>query len=488
MTAAFLNAEILADITKGTWHNMPPQNFSHICIDNRTIQPGGLFTALSGEHHDGHLFVSELDTKTGQAAIVSTIQESQIAQLVTPAPLDALQQIAHYCASKTNATKIGITGSVGKTGTKEMIAHILRQQGHTHASSGNYNNHIGLPLTLANIPDECDYAVLEMGMNHAGEISVLTAIARPQIAAITCIADSHLGHFKTIDDIARAKSEIFDNLSGAAIAILPKDDAFYPFLEKTARAKGAQQIISFGTAPDADICMNGYTATDTGLNVSVRDNNAGTANVIHYQLGMHAPHWALNSLCALAVCKAVGLSLEVASACLADMQDLPGRGKRYQLSMPSGASTLIDDSYNAGPESMRAALADFAQSGSGQKILILSDMLELGSASTQAHHSLMPYIQKIQPALFVAIGAEMSKIASQLAPEITCITSQNISDLIDDDAEFEAVAHNAGDMMLIKGSHGSGAYKLAAKLRQKYGLQDNLSDHANHQSGGRDVS
>ena len=265
MTAAFLDAAMLAEITHGTWHNSPPEQFSHVGMDNRTLAAGGLFTALSGEHVDGHKFVSSLDSTAGQAAIVGAVQAGQVAQLLTPAPLDALQQIASYCADSTGAQKIAITGSVGKTGTKEMIAHILGRHGTTHASSGNYNNHIGLPLTLANMPDNCDFAVLEMGMNHAGEISRLSGIARPHIAAITCIADSHLGHFDTIDGIASAKSEIFDHLNGVAIAVLPKDDVFYPFLEDVARNKGAQQIISFGTSADADICMTELTATDTGL-------------------------------------------------------------------------------------------------------------------------------------------------------------------------------------------------------------------------------
>jgi len=472
MTAAFLNAEMLATITHGTWHNSPPEQFSHIGMDNRTLAAGGLFTALAGEHVDGHKFVSNLDSRAGQAAIVGSVQTAQVAQLLTPAPLDALQQIASYCADHTGAQKIAITGSVGKTGTKEMIAHILGQHGRTHASSGNYNNHIGLPLTLANLPDDCAFAVLEMGMNHAGEISRLSSIARPQIAAITCIADSHLGHFDRIDDIASAKSEIFDHLEGIAIAILPKDDAFYPFLADMARKKGAQQIISFGKSPDADICMTSLNATDSGLNITITctDGTAGRSadSTISYQLGMHAPHWAMNSLCALAVCKAAGIPLREASRHLAEMQDLPGRGKRYQLSMPSGPSTLIDDSYNAGPESMRAALADFAQSASEQKTVILSDMLELGTASTQAHQSLVPYIQDIRPALFVAIGDEMSAIASQLSTHTACITSPDISALIDNEAEFSALAQIAGDMILIKGSHGSGAYRLAAKLRQHF--------------------
>ena len=469
MTAAFLDAAMLAEITHGTWHNSPPEQFSHVGMDNRTLAAGGLFTALSGEHVDGHKFVSSLDSTAGQAAIVGAVQAGQVAQLLTPAPLDALQQIASYCADSTGAQKIAITGSVGKTGTKEMIAHILGRHGTTHASSGNYNNHIGLPLTLANMPDNCDFAVLEMGMNHAGEISRLSGIARPHIAAITCIADSHLGHFDTIDGIASAKSEIFDHLNGVAIAVLPKDDAFYPFLEDVARNKGAQQIISFGTSADADICMTELTATDSGLGITITCNNDTSGRSTHsYQLGMHAAHWAMNSLCALAVCKAAGIAPELACRHLADMQDLPGRGRRYQLSMPSGISTMIDDSYNAGPESMRAALADFARSASGQKTVILSDMLELGPASTQAHQSLIPYIQDIRPALFVAIGDEMSALASQLSADTACITTPNISALIDDEAEFSALAHTAGNMILIKGSHGSGAYRLAAKLRQHF--------------------
>ncbi len=482
MTAAFLNAEILATLTDGQWHNTPPERFSHISIDNRNLTSGGLFTALAGEHHDGHVFVSELDSARGQAAIVSTLQTGDVAQLLTPAPLTALQQIAQYCAEQTGALKIAITGSVGKTGTKEMVAHILARHGAIHASSRNYNNHIGLPLTLANIPASCNFAIVEMGMNHAGEISLLSDITKPQIAAITCIADSHLGHFENIDGIASAKSEIFDHLNKQAIAILPKDDRFYDFLAETARTKGADRIISFGTDASADICMTDCIATDAGLAISIRYLDAeANEKTLRYTLGMHAPHWAINSLCALAICHAAGIAPEIASACLADMQDLPGRGKRYRLALPSGSAVMIDDSYNAGPESMRAALVDFASSSASQKTLILSDMLELGAASQSAHEHLIPLIHKIQPSLLLAIGTEMSQIANyisgqisgQTSRQITCITAPEISAILDNKAEYSRFISMAGGDILVKGSHGSGAYRLAELLRKTYGTQDN---------------
>ena len=467
--AAFLNADKIAQTTGGTWNNVPPTQFAAIAVDNRKLKHNALFVALPGEHVDGHDFVATLQDESQQAAIVQTVQDCGIPQLVTPSPLAALQQIAKMCAQTTDGQKIALTGSVGKTGTKEIIAHILSRFGRTHATSGNYNNHIGLPLTLANMPEECAFIVAEMGMNHSGEIAALTQMARPNIAAITCIADSHIGHFDTIEDIAVAKAEIFSGLAEGGVAVLPRDDAFFALLEAKAQEAGAAEIISFGTTKEADFQLISQTQTQQGQDITIAVNLTEEKQQISFSLGMQAPHWALNTICALAICSACGISASQASTCLADMRDIAGRGKTTSLQLVHGTALLVDDSYNASPESMKASLFAFQQRKScTHKTIILSDMLELGEYSASAHQELAHIIEAAGISHFIAIGPMMQQLASQFADKLHISSFANAEACLTALTAEQSLTASLGDVILVKGSHGSGAYKIAQHLRQQF--------------------
>lgn len=469
--APYLHADKLAQATGGFWHHTPPEHFESVEIDNRKLGDNGLFIALSGAQTDGHQFVCKLSAERNQAAIVSAVQSCVVPQLVTADPLSALQQIAAMCATATNGAKIAITGSVGKTGTKEIIAHILSKFGATHASSGNFNNHIGLPITLANLPEDAEFIITEMGMNHAGEIATLSALATPHIAAITRIADSHIGHFSSLEEIAYAKAEIFSSLSGPAVAVLPKDDAHYAILEAEAKAAGALKIISFGSGEDADFQLLSARQTPQGQRIEIALNHNENAKNLSFEIGMQAPHWALNSLCALAVCSAAGIPAEKASAVLFEMHDLKGRGKATPLYLNGKHAVLIDDAYNASPESMKASLAALAKrSDEANKSAILSDMLELGEASEPAHLRLADEIHAAGITTFIAIGPMMSKLATQLEAKVNTICFEDADALLADAGRFNAISEKLSEIILVKGSHGSGAYKIADLLADHYAV------------------
>ena len=466
--AGFLTAHQLARHTGGVWHHTPPLEFAAVDIDNRLLGDGGLFVALPGAQADGHEFVSRLNPEAGQAAIVSDAQACNVAQLVTDNPLTALQQIASYCASQTTATKLAVTGSVGKTGTKEMIAHMLAAHGHTHASSGNYNNHIGLPLTLANMPSACRFIVTEMGMNHPGELTQLSAIARPHIAAITCIADSHMGHFSSLEDIAAAKAEIFSSLSEQAIAILPVDDAFYPQLRKTAEQAGAKQIITFGSAEGADFQLLDTQPDAKGQSVQMRSSAQFGGKTHQFTLGMQAPHWAMNAMCACAVVVAAGIPLEKATPSLKQLQDVKGRGRAAQITIAQRTITLIDDSYNASPQSVKAALSALRQrQHQAPPCVILSDMLELGDFEDEAHLQLEEPLCEAGTDTFIAIGPMMSRLGARMSSRMNVICFENAEHLLQHPQHIEKLFDNLSAVTLIKGSHGSGAHKIAQLLMQQ---------------------
>ena len=468
-----LSPSRLAELCSGHWHydGALPASFSSAQIDSRLMREEELFIALKGEQVDGHHFVGRLDPALGQAAIVDHLApDATAAQLCVADPLQALQSISREVSGLTGAVKFAVTGSVGKTGTKDMLCRMLSGFGRTHATKGNYNNHIGAPLTLAQMPEDTQFMVCELGMNHAGEIADLAQIVQPSVAAITCIADSHIGHFTSLDQIAEAKAELFTGLGAGGIAVLPRDDAFYPRLAAAATAAGARRILSFGTHADSSLRLTGCQKDDDGLVITIEHpdpKNEAQNKSFSFRLGMTARHWAMNALCGLAMCHAAGLDAKTAAAQLADVKDLPGRGKSHHLSISGQSLRLIDDSYNAGPASMKAALDNLAETP-GKRAAVLSDMLELGPAGPQAHIQLADQISTSGISQLIAIGPMMTAMTAHLPDSITYICYQTSTEALAAlDTRLPAFAAEA-DCLLVKGSHGSGAHLISQHLIKAY--------------------
>ena len=450
-------AHDMAYITSGTWHGKSPNlPLSAIEIDNRKMTDQALFIALPGSHTDGHDFVSCLSAM--QTALVSTPDEkAEAAQLVVTDPLGALADLAKDAMARTSATKIAITGSVGKTGTKQAVAHILSCYGKTHASFGNFNNHIGAPLSMARAPSDATNIVMEMGMNHKGEISPLSHIFDGDIAIITKIAASHIGHFSDISEIAAAKAEIFDGMS-SGIAILPRDDAFFAYLAGKAEEKGLS-VISFGQDASADITLTSQRLLPDGQEIVITNHLNGEQHDI--TLGLSQPHHAQSALIITAILHHLDLDIRQALTAFANLKEAQGRGDKHILKLPCDSeAVLINDSYNAGPASMAAALSYVAQLSARHKALVLTDMLELGDLAPKAHHELLPLIHDIAPDTLILIGPEMAALQKFCDALPACHHTDSLDDILPDLPHLLA----GSDLILVKGSNGSGAPQCASAL------------------------
>ena len=496
-----ITATHIAKICAGTWYQdrLPKTALTALSIDSRAMHQNALFIALQGANHDGHAFISHLDPEAGHACIVERPQSAcPVPQLVVASSLAALQSLARHRAHTTAARKIAITGSVGKTGTKDMLAQILSVYGRTHASAGNFNNHIGVPLTVCAMPADTEFLVAEIGMNHAGEIAQLSDIVAPDIAIITKIADAHLEHFTDIAEIAEAKAEIFSSLNKTicgggpgrshgegGIAILPRDDVFYARLAGAARLLGdVKQIISFGTHSDATIRL---ISIDSGepdaegflVHVQISSLRGNSPRQISFTLGTHARHWVTSALITLAVCAAMGLDIETALPHFARSQVPTGRGRPHHLSYGGHAITLIDDAYNASPTSMKAALAALQQDA--EKLIILSDMLELGANSRQAHGEIVEEILALMQQTacrLIVMGEAFGHAATRLMPQKSYQHFTDADHLLAHlHNDLETIIGEA-ELILVKGSHGSGAHRISQYLIERGQIAPPTSSNA----------
>ena len=442
-------------ITNGKWHGLPPQGGTRQSIefDHRCLDKDGLFLALQGDTRNGHEFVCQLDE--AQWALVEQIDETaSAAQLVVDDVLGALGKLAQKAMMQTKARKIAVTGSVGKTGTKEALAHCLSSFGITHYSTGSFNNHLGAPLSMARTPDRAEFIIMEMGMNHAGEITPLSQLFNADIAIITKIAASHIGFFSSTDDIAAAKAEIFDGMTSGT-AILPYDDDYFDYLCQRAQAKGLK-IISFGAKDGADIYLQNQTLTADGQNLSLRLLDG---SLIEITTGLHAAHYASTIMIVTAILQELGLDIHKALAAFASLSEMKGRGNQQDIYLSGGqASLMIDDSYNAGPASMKASLRYASQLSHKRKGLILTDMLELGEMSKQAHQDLVPLIKELNPDCLILSGPYMSGLAPHFEGHCQLYCGETAIDM----SHIAAEMMRDCDLILIKGSHGSGAHLFAS--------------------------
>ncbi|MGB1918077.1 MAG: UDP-N-acetylmuramoyl-tripeptide--D-alanyl-D-alanine ligase [Candidatus Puniceispirillales bacterium] len=437
-----------------------------ISIDSRHVSSGDLFIALKGDRHDGHDHIEEAKQKGAVAALISRPVETDINTITVDNTMTACEMLAFAARQRHQGRRIAITGSVGKTGTRMLVAKVLASYGATHFSEGNLNNHIGAPLSLARMPASCDFGVFELGMNHAGELSPLSQLVAPDIAVITTISDSHIGHFEHLNDIAMAKAEIFDGLAhpdSHGIAMINTSDHFTPPLHQKAYDAGARKVLRFGLSDEAEYQLIKVTRHADGIKINA--NIRGEP--ISFSLGMMASHWAGAGLIALGIVDVLGLPLDPALSALASARDLPGRGERSQLIWrnkdASIGLTLIDDSYNASPLSMASAIENFGSDRvTGRRIAILGDMRELGHTAAEKHAALAHMVESSGISILITVGPLMEHLNHAISsPGVTAIHVKDVDAAIR--LMGSVLDHN--DAVLVKGSHGVGLTKLVNTLK-----------------------
>lgn len=433
--------------TDGAW------TATGVSIDSRTVAAGDLFVALKGPVFDAHEFVAEALEKGAAGAIVDR-RPGDMADdgrlLVVDDTLRALEALGRAARARTAARVVAVTGSVGKTGTKEALKLVLDRQGKTHASAGSYNNQWGVPLSLARMPADTDYAVFEIGMNHAGEITPLVKLARPHVAMITTVEAVHLEFFDSVQGIADAKAEIFLGLEPGGTAILNRDNPRYERLLQRAGEAGVKNIVAFGSHPEAVARLSNFALHPACSCISA--DIAGQP--VTYKVGLPGRHWVMNSLGVMAVLHVLGGDFGLAGLALAQMTPPKGRGQRHRVELRSGSFELIDDSYNASPAAMKAAfetLAAIAPGARGRRIAVLGDMRELGEQADRLHAALADDLEEIGIDLVFTAGTHMAKLHAALpdsrrgghvaqSDELPALLVQSI---------------RAGDVVLVKGSLGS---------------------------------
>lgn len=426
-----------------------------VTFDSREVGPGDLFIALKGETTDGHKFLDQASERGAAGAVVSvSTPHPHVLVGDTTRALDALGRAAR---ARTDAKIIGVTGSVGKTGTKEALFAALNrvEPGCAHRSLKSYNNHTGVPLSLARMPRETCFGVFEMGMNHAGELARLTRLVRPHVALITAIAPAHSEFFPDERAIADAKGEIFQGLEPGGTAIVPFDSPHRDRLIDAARPYAAE-IVTFGVGDGADVRVIDTMRTERGTFVTARLGE----EELSYTVSQFGAHWVSNSLAVLAAVRAAGGDLALAGLALAELGGIAGRGARFTTTVGDGEALVIDESYNANPVSMAAALAVFADEKATRKIAVLGDMYELGEGSRALHEGLAEPVKTSGAQTVILVGEAMGALANALEGVVDFVHVPDAASARDRLKTMLA----PGDAVLIKGSNGVGLAAVVAGL------------------------
>jgi UDP-N-acetylmuramoyl-tripeptide--D-alanyl-D-alanine ligase len=431
----------------------PAWRATEVSIDSRTVTAGALFVALAGPTHDGHDHVGAALANGAVAALVHKIPAGLPADaplLLVEDTMTGLVALARAARARSNARVVAVTGSVGKTGTKEMLKLALEAAGPTHVSQGNLNNHWGVPLSLARLPREAIFAVFELGMNHAGEITPLTRLVRPHVAVVTAVEAVHMAHFASTLQIAEAKAEIFLGVEPNGFAVLPHDNPHYRFLFDAARKAGIASIVSFGSHIDAGArLLDGAIDPDATLVFALFGDDA-----ISYRVGVAGLQWANNSLAALLAAMAVGADLGMSAHALAAMSAPKGRGAHKTLPWGGGRIDIIDESYNASPIAMRAAIVTLAATErrrGARRIAVLGDMLELGEAAPSMHGALAQTLIENRIDLVYTAGPLMRHLHDALPADRRGGHAADAAGA----AVLVAKALKPGDVVMVKGSAGS---------------------------------
>jgi UDP-N-acetylmuramoyl-tripeptide--D-alanyl-D-alanine ligase len=447
-----------------------PASVSGLSIDTRTVKAGEAFFALK-DVRDGHDFVDAAIKAGAALAVVAEAKRAMFASdaplLIVPDVLEALIALGRAARARSQAKFIGVTGSVGKTGTKEALRLALSSDGETHASAASYNNHWGVPLSLARCPETARYAVLEIGMNHAGEIAPLTRLARPHVAIVTTVEPVHLEFFPSVEAIADAKAEIFQGIEPGGAAVINRDNPHFARLHKHAEQAKVARIVSFGehAKADARVIKFALQADSSTVQASILGHD------VTYKLGAPGRHVVMNSLAVLAAAQLAGADLALAALALAGLEPPSGRGARLTLDLPGGTALLIDESYNANPASMGAALALLGQASigpRGRRIAVLGEMLELGPRSAELHRGLAKSAVENSVDLVFCAGPLYQGFWEALPSERRGGYAESAAVL-----EPKVLgALRAGDAVMVKGSLGSKMGPIVKALTRQFSSHD----------------
>jgi UDP-N-acetylmuramoyl-tripeptide--D-alanyl-D-alanine ligase len=454
MSAPLWSGEALAAALGARFVGAMPAVVTGVSIDTRTIEPGEAFFAIQGEARDGHDFVAGALEKGAGLAVIDEAHAAAFGgagpYAVVPDVLKAMERAGVARRAELNAGVVAVTGSVGKTGTKEALRLVLSRQGKTHAPVASYNNHWGVPLTLCRTPADVRYGVYEIGMSNPGEILPLAKLVTPDVAIVTTVQPVHLAAFASLDGIAEEKAAIFAALKPGGTAILNADIPQTALLRRLAEAGPAGRIVTFGESPDADVRL---------LSCSLKSDVSTVDALIHgqpvtYKLGSPGKHIVLNSLAVLAAVEALGADLALAALALGDLAPPAGRGARQSLQAPGGPFTLIDESYNGNPASMRAAIENLGRipvAGRGRRIAVLGDMLELGPSGPALHEGLAEAVLANGVDKVFACGPLMRGLYDGLPSAIRGAYAGQASGL--EPLVLDAI--RGGDVVTVKGSLGS---------------------------------
>ena len=453
MTALWTSAEAAAAVNGTTTRDWTA---SGVSIDSRTVEPGDLFVAIRGPNTDGHCYAGEALSKGAVAAMVDsdwagTQTETDLSLIIVEDTMAGLNALARRARERGAARIAAVTGSVGKTSTKDALAHVLSEQGRTAATRGNLNNQWGLPLSLARMPADSVYGVFELGMNHPGELTPLSRLLGPDVAIITTVESVHLEFFESEEAIADAKAEIFAGMDAGGAAVLNADNRHFERLRRHARDMGVGNVASFGEREGVDFRLVDWRIDDGGNEVGAEIDGRR----ISFRTGAPGRHWAMIGVTVLGAAALLGADIDRAARSLAGIRAPKGRGTQHQVVLPGGgAFTVIDESYNASPASMRAAFAVLGAmepGPGGRRIAVLGDMLELGDDSGGLHADLAADLQGQGVDLIFAAGRDMERLIDALPKRMRGLHVDASDGLVGPVTE----AVRPGDIVTVKGSLGS---------------------------------
>jgi UDP-N-acetylmuramoyl-tripeptide--D-alanyl-D-alanine ligase len=428
-----------------------PFKATGVTFDSRAVAKGDLFFALTGETTDGHRFVADAFNRGAAAAVVSDDVDGVAGALIrVPDTMKALVDLGRAGRRRSQARIASVTGSVGKTSTKDALRVMLAAQAPTSASAASFNNHVGVPISLSRLPREARYGVFEIGMNHPGEIEPLARQVQAHVGVITNVGPVHIGYMGSEEAIADEKACLFAGMAEGAVAVLDRDSRHYDRLAEHARCFGVSRIVRFGRSREAEARLLSCDLQDSGSDVTALLHGRR----IEYRLGAAGEHWVLNSVAALAVVEALGADMAAAAASLAQVGASPGRGARRRLKFGDGTIELLDESYNANPVSVRAMLAVLARTkpaDGGRRLLALGDMRELGDGADSYHAALAGVVAASGAARVFLCGPHMQALWQCLAPAQRGVHRADSAAL----AGEVASAVRAGDVIAVKGSLGS---------------------------------
>jgi UDP-N-acetylmuramoyl-tripeptide--D-alanyl-D-alanine ligase len=462
MTKPLFTLDALLAATGGRANSVDADAISSISIDSRALGPRALFVAIKGDRFDGHDFVDTALANGAVAALVSEGRSAGTGRIVVPDALGGLRDLARAARERSRGFIVGVTGSAGKTTTKEALRVILEAAGQTHASIKSFNNHWGVPLMLAQLPETAQFGVFEMGMNAPDEIRPLSQMVRPHVAVITSIAPVHLEGLGSIEAIARAKAEIFEGLEPGGTAVINADHPQLQILLDAAQAAGVANVVTFGFARGVDWQITDpQTAADKSFATVLHDGQS-------HALALSVPgrHMLSNAVAAMAVAHLAGVQPEDALRALAGLQAQAGRGQRVTLGPSGKPLLLINESYNANPVAVTAALSVFGDIAppDGRKVLVLGDMLELGPQADMLHAGLADAVRASGAQRVHLVGPHMAALAAALPGELVASQSQTAAE-----AEDIIIADLAyGDALMIKGSNGVGLARIVNAITARF--------------------